>query len=229
MLLGRRKSGFTEEQVLRPSEIPDYVNEENDTTFARPKSACMGHEAPAAPEPQAWIPPQPMPEYRLLREYIRSQCELHQITPRSQLLGEDPGTGALLEQIAHDPECADITALEGQKDTYYCSSQVMSSFFAWVTMLVMEDDLPRTIAEMTRHNCTTYPAPTLLEYFTLSPFRYGQERIDQALSQMRADPRYQDIRLFESPGGRMYLYSSDKMSEKYARALSVDMDRGPVD
>ena len=47
--------------------------------------------------------------------------------------------------------------------------------------------------------------------------------------QMRADPRYQDIRLFESPGGRMYLYSSDKMSEKYARALSVDMDRGPVD
>ena len=53
MLLGRRKSGFTEEQVLRPSEIPDYVNEENDTTFARPKSACMGHEAPAAPEPQA--------------------------------------------------------------------------------------------------------------------------------------------------------------------------------
>lgn len=93
MLLGRRKSGFTEEQVLRPSEIPDYVNEENDTTFARPKSACMGHEAPAAPEPQEWIPPQPMPEYRLLREYIRSQCELHQITPRSQLLGEDPGTG----------------------------------------------------------------------------------------------------------------------------------------
>ena len=121
MLLGRRKSGFTEEQVLRPSEIPDYVNEENDTTFARPKSACMGHEAPAAPEPQAWIPPQPMPEYRLLREYIRSQCELHQITPRSQLLGEDPGTGALLERIAHDPECADITAMEGQKDTYYYS------------------------------------------------------------------------------------------------------------
>ena len=94
MLLGRRKSGFTEEQVLRPSEIPDYVNEENDTTFARPKSACMGHEAPAAPEPQAWIPPQPMPEYRLLREYIRSQCELHQITPRSQLPEHRGAAGA---------------------------------------------------------------------------------------------------------------------------------------
>ena len=229
MLLGRRKSGFTEEQTIRPSEIPDYVNEENDTTFARPKSACIGHEAPAEPEVQEWIPPEPMPEYRLLREYIRSQCELHQITPRAQLLFEDPGTAALLEQIFSDPACADIVALEGQKDTYYYSSQIMSGFFAWVTMLVMEDDLPRTIAEMTRHNCVTYPAPTLLEYFTLSPFRYGQERIDQALSQMRADPRYQDIRLFESPGGRMYLYSSDKMSEKYARALSVDMDRGPVD
>ena len=82
--------------------------------------------------------------------------------------GKAGNEGALLEQIAHDPECADITALEGQKDTYYYSSQVMSNFFAWVTMLVMEDDLPRTIAEMTRHNCTTYPAPTLLEYFTLS-------------------------------------------------------------
>ena len=42
MLLGRRKSGFTEEQVLRPSEIPDYVNEENDTTFARPEKRLHG-------------------------------------------------------------------------------------------------------------------------------------------------------------------------------------------
>ena len=58
MLLGRRKSGFTEEQVLRPSEIPDYVNEENDTTFARPKSACMGHEAPAAPNDEIRRPEQ---------------------------------------------------------------------------------------------------------------------------------------------------------------------------
>ena len=41
-LLGRRKSGFTEEVSLRPSEIPDYVNEENDTTFRRPKSSCLG-------------------------------------------------------------------------------------------------------------------------------------------------------------------------------------------
>lgn len=229
MLLGRRKSGFTEEQTLRPSEIPDYVNEENDTTFARPKSACMGHAMPEASEPQAWIPPEPMPEYRLLREYIRSQCEMQQITPRAQLLCEDAGTAALLEQIFSDPACADITALEGQKDTYYYSAQVMSGFFAWVTMLVMEDDLPRTIAEMTRHNCTTYPAPTLLEYFTLSPFRYPRERIEQALLQMQADPRYQDIRQFESPGGRAYLYSTERMSETYARALSVDMDRGPVD
>ena len=202
MLLGRRKSGFTEEQTLRPSEIPDYVNEENDTTFARPKSACMGHAMPEASEPQAWIPPEPMPEYRLLREYIRSQCEMQQITPRAQLLCEDASTAALLEQILSDPACADITALEGQKDTYYYSAQVMSGFFAWVTMLVMEDDLPRTIAEMTRHNCTTYPAPTLLEYFTLSPFRYPRERIEQALLQVQADPRYQDIRHFESPAGR---------------------------
>ena len=126
MLLGRRKSGFTEEQTLRPSEIPDYVNEENDTTFARPKSACMGHATPEASEPQAWIPPEPMPEYRLLREYIRSQCEMQQITPRAQLLCEDAGTAALLEQIFSDPACADITALEGQKDTYYYSAQVMS-------------------------------------------------------------------------------------------------------
>jgi hypothetical protein len=35
MLLGRRKSGFTEEVTLRPDQIPDYVNEENDTTFRR--------------------------------------------------------------------------------------------------------------------------------------------------------------------------------------------------
>lgn len=228
MLLGRRKTGFTEEQTLHPSEIPDYVNEENDTTFARPKGSCV-EKKQASPEAESWIPPEPMPDHRLLREFIRSQCELHQITARRVLLAEDPSAAELLEQIRKDPECGDIQTVEGQQDTYYYSSQVMSAFFAWVTMLVMEEDLPRTIAEMTRRNCVTYPAPTLLEYFTLSPFRYPRDRIEEALSAMEQDARYQDICRFESPGGRTYLYSSEKMSETYARALSVDMDRGPVD
>ena len=67
MLLGRRKSGFTEEVSLRPSEIPDYVNEENDTTFRRPESSCLGDMQQEASEPQEWVPPPPMPMYRLLR------------------------------------------------------------------------------------------------------------------------------------------------------------------
>lgn len=227
MLLGRRKTGFTEEVTLRPDEIPDYVNEENDTTFRRPATCAPVSDAQDAQE--EWVCPPPMPQYRLLREYIRAQSGAACITPRSALLAEDPQAEQLLAQIAQDADCADIVALEGQQDTYYYSSQAMSRFVAWITMLVLEDDLPRLIAEVTRHNCVTYPAPTLVDYFTLSPFRYLRDRIDEALRAMQTDSRYQDIRPLLSANEREYLYSAEKMSEKYAYALANDMDRGPVD
>ena len=191
----------------------------------------MGHEAPAAPEAQAWIPP-------AAHARIPAAAGIHPLPVRAapdhaalrSCLGRTRAPGRCWSRSAHDPECADIAALEGQKDTYYYSSQVMSGFFAWVTMLVMEDDLPRTIAEMTRHNCVDVSgadAAGVLHALAV-PLWAGAHRRG-APRRCGQDPRYQDIRLFESPGGRMYLYSSDKMSEKYARALSVDMDRGPVD
>jgi len=229
MLLGRRKSGFTEEVTLRPDQIPDYVNKENDTTFRRPASSCLGDMQQEAAEPQEWTPPPPMPMHRLLREFIRSQSELALITPRKPLVAEDPETEALLNQIKDDPECADIVTVEGQQDVYYYSSEKMSRFVAWITALVSEDDLAYLIAEFTRYNCVTYPAPTLIDYFTLSPFHYSKERIEETLRQMAADERYQDIRRFHSANGREYLHSLDKMSERYAFVLSNDMDRGPVD
>lgn len=229
MLLGRRKSGFTEEVTLRPSEIPDYVNEENDTTFRRPKSSCLGDMQQESSEPEAWVPPPPMPMHRLLREFIRSQSEAALITARKPLIAEDPNTEALLDQIASDPGCADIMTIEGRQDVYYYSSEKMSRFVAWITALVIEDDLAYLIAEVTRHNCVTYPAPTLIDYFTLSPFRYDRARIDETLDAMEKDERYQDIRRLRSEKGREYLYSSAKMTERYAFVLSNDMDRGPVD
>lgn len=228
MLLGRRKSGFTEEVTLRPDEIPDYVNEENDTTFRRPKSSCLGDMQQESSEPQEWVPP-PMPRYRLLREYIRAQCEVALITARTPLINEDPTAEALLEQIAADPECADITTVEGQQDVYYYSSEKMSRFVAWITAMVIEDDLAYLIAEFTRHNCVTYPAPTLIDYFTLSPFRYDRVRIDATLAAMEKDERYQDIKRISSAKGREYIYSTAKMTERYALVLANDMDRGPVD
>ena len=229
MLLGRRKTGFTEEVTLRPDEIPDYVNEENDTTFKRPKSSCLGDMQQEMTQEQEWVPPPPMPMYRLLREFIRSQCEVAIITPRKPLIAEDPNAEMLLEQIQSDPECADIVTIEGQQDTYYYSSEKMSRFVAWITALVIEDDLAYLIAEVTRHNCVTYPAPTLIDYFTLSPFRYAKERIEKTLADMEKEECYQDIRRFHSANGREYIYSSDKMSERNAYVLAGDMDRGPVD
>lgn len=224
MFLGRRKDGFTQEQTVKPSEIPNYVNEQNDTTFAKRGDGSVRQE-----EPQEWIVPEPMPMYRLLREYIRSQSEIGLIVPRLPLLAEDSTAAGLLEEIGADPSCADVEVINGEKDVYYYSREKMSRFVAWISALVIEDDLPRTIAEITRYNCVTYPAPTLKEYFTMSPFGYSQERIDEALLRIRADKRYQDIRMLVSDAGRPYLYSAEKMSEKYARALSSNLDRAPVD
>lgn len=224
MLLGRRKDGFTQEQVMKPSEIPNYVNEQNDTTFGK-KDIGGFHQEP----PQEWIPPEPMPMYRLLREYIRSQSTAGRIVPRLPLITEDTEAARLLEEIKADPVCADVQTVKGEKDVYYYSKERMSRFVAWISAMVMEDDLPRTIAEITRYNCVMYPAPTLVEYFSMSPFCYSQERIDEALKQIGADREYQDICTLVSEAGRAYLYSSEKMSEKYARALCTNLDRAPVD
>ena len=222
MLIGRRKSGFTQEVALRPDEIPDFVNEQNDTTFRRSASADT-------PDSGAWVPPPPMPPHQLLCAYIRDQSGVACVTPISALLSEDPQADQLLSQLREDSDCADVAWIEGEQDVYAYSQLRMSRFVAWITVLILEDNLPRLIAEVTRHNCVTYPAPTLIDYFTLSPFRFPRERIDEALAAMQHDVRYADIQRLLSANGREYLYADGKMSKTYAYALANDMDRGPVD
>ena len=53
-----------------------------------------------------------------------------------------------------------------KRQVYYYSNANMSDNYARIAMLVEEKNLPKTIAEMVRFSCKTYPSPTPLDYFT---------------------------------------------------------------
>lgn len=78
-----------------------------------------------------------------------------------------------------------------------------------ITMLTMEKNYPRIIAEMVRYNCKVYPSSTPEHYFEQSPYRLSVELIKSTVEQMKRLPEFIDIRTTTAGDGTPYLYSSD--------------------
>ena len=174
---------------------------------------------PMAEEPE----PEPEPELtsaQKLAHYISLRTGGAQLTSRKDLLAEVEDAEAVLAAMEADETCAYIAKIEGEKDVYYYDSEQMTRNYAMIAMYVADRDVPRTIAEMVRWNCKTYPSPTPLDYFQRHPYYLTQEQLDQALQAMAQDERYQDIHVFLSGRGVRYLYSEREMSDRYAKALA---------
>ena len=123
--------------------------------------------------------------------------------------------------MAKDETCKDICSVQGQKDVYFYSDELMAHNYAKIAMLTLEKDDARTVAEMVRFNCKAFPTPTPVYYFARQPFFLPKEQMEAVIAQMQGDPAYQDIRVCTADvNGEKYLYSIDLMSEKYARALA---------
>ena len=174
---------------------------------------------PSEPEPD----PEPQPERKpgeLLADYIRSRSTVAQLTPRKALEAEEPQLEEMLAEIHSLESCADIKSVQGSKDEYFYSDEIMANNYAMIAMLVLEKNLARTVAHMVRFNCKTYPSPTPLYHFMRSPYNYTKTQLEQALRVLKADKDTQDIKTVVAFNGVLYMYSTDIMSERYAKALA---------
>ena len=236
-LFGRRKPGFSKEVSMKPSEIPGEFSDALDPAMRREEAepAAAGQDVfdymqslpdvndpfpPSAPEEE----PQPEPEKtkaQLLAGFIRERSQSAMITPKQLIAQEEPEMDALLDEMAKDETCKDICSVQGQKDVYFYSDELMAHNYAKIAMLPLEKDDARTVAEMVRFNCKAFPTPTPVYYFARQPFFLPKEQMEAVIAQMQGDPAYQDIRVCTADvNGEKYLYSIDLMSEKYARALA---------
>lgn len=175
---------------------------------------------PSDPEPD--LPPEPVKtKAQLLADFIRERSRSALITPKALIAKDEEDIETLLKDLAADEQCKDIRTVEGRKDIYFYSDEAMANNYAKISMLTLEKDDARTVAEMVRFNCKAFPTPTPVYYFARQPFYLNRETMKAIIAQMKTDPEYQDIRECEAAiNGEPYLYSIDLMSERYAKALA---------
>lgn len=183
---------------------------------------------PSEPEPEAEPEPERKPG-EMLAEYIRERSRAAQLTPKKPLAEEEEHLEEMLEEIRGLESCQDIKSVKGNKDEYFYSDEIMANNYAMIAMLVLEKDLPRTIAHMVRFNCKTYPSPTPLYYFMRSPYNYTKPQLDHALHMIQLGEDTQDIKTLEAFNGVLYMYAEGIMSRKYAKALADDGEAGEAD
>ncbi len=203
-----------ETQPEAPAEKPDifdYMQSLPDVNDPYP---------PSAPEPEQ--PPEPeKTKAQLLAAFIRERCKSALVTPKALIAKDEENIDALLAELKADETCKDILSVQGQKDVYFFSEELMAHNYAKIAVLTLEKDDARTVAEMVRFNCKAFPTPTPIYYFARQPFYLDKDRMRAIIAQMKSDPAYQDIRECEAAiNGEPYLYSIDLMTEKYAKALA---------
>ena len=177
---------------------------------------------PSAPKPE----PEAKDDLRLLADYIRARSAAGLLTPKVQLLADNPEMEALLARLAGDASCADIRSEQGQKDLYYYATPIMAVNYAHMAVLAEEKDHCRAIADMVRRQCQIGPACTKVYFFTAPPYSLTKTQIDVALNMMRRREEYADIQETQAFNGVRFLYSSRRLSAKYAKALADFSEEG---
>lgn len=161
--------------------------------------------------------------HRKLADYIRIRSANAQVTGLALLKAEVEGLDALLEAMAADESCKDIATHRGAKDLYYYSSANMSDNYAMIDALIQDDDLAAMMAQMVRFNAKTYPAATPFLYFQRPPYNRSREEVEQAWAVMQTMEMYADIQELTNNEDTRFLYSTQYLSPRYAKAIS-DVD-----
>ena len=233
-LFGRRKPGFAKEETIKKSEIPGEFSDKLDPAMHKqeeeaPKPDLLNY-LESLPEVEDTFPPfppeAPKPEPKekspaeILADYIRERTGGSLLTSKRSLAAEEEDLDAILEQMKALESCADIHQVMGKKDVYFYSAALMTTNYANIAMLVEEKDMARTIAEMVRFNCKTYPSSTPEAYFTRHPYFMTEMQIARALDEIARKPEYQDIKRVNACNGVPYLYSTLYFSDKYGKAMA---------
>lgn len=236
MLFGRRKGDFISDKEIEeyPKEINlDKLNEEENINEEKMDlldylDTLPDDENLADIKVEEIIEEEIVPktEWQLLAEFIRLRSGAANLTSKASLEKEDQDLEEILSSLAEDDTCADIKTIKGDKDIYYYSEEFMSDNYAMIELLVHEKDVAKTIAKMVRWNSKTYPCPTPIYYFNNSPYLLTDAQIERALSKVKNTEEYKDICELKTGNDVRYLYSTETMSEKYARALAEDVEFG---
>ena len=189
----------------------------------------LAGEPEAENDPFADQPTQTAPELpeltpaQELAGYIRSRSAAALITPHALLVSEVENADELLAQMPQDPQCEDIVARAGAKDTYYYSNANMSDNYAMIAQLIEDKDLCVMFAEMVRFNARVYPSATPLKYFQRSPYGLAPEEIEQTWKTMQGRPEFADIEELTNNQNERFLFSTQHLTRRYAKAIS-DVD-----
>lgn len=234
MLFGRRKKGFAKEEEITEFST-EFSEDANQDELEEEKVDLMDYLEELDEADDTSIPleekemeviKEEKTEAQLLAEFIRIRSHGAHLTDRSSLDKKDQDLEELLTSINNDEACKDITFIKGDKDIYYYSNKFMSDNYAKIAVLVEDKDISKTIAEMVRWNCKTYPCATPLYYFNNSPYFHTEPQIERALERMGQEEEYSDICELRTGNNVRYLYSTIHMSEKYARALAEGVEYG---
>ena len=217
------------ENVSAPAETPTEAAPDTDSA-AKPELLDFLAAAPEAEnDPYADQPTQTAPELpeltpaQELAGYIRSRSAAAQITSHALLVTEVENADELLAQMPQDPQCEDIVARTGAKDTYYYSNANMSDNYAMIAQLIEDKDLCVMFAEMVRFNARVYPSATPLKYFQRSPYGLAPEEIEQTWKTMQGRPEFADIEELTNNQNERFLFSTQHLTRRYAKAIS-DVD-----
>ena len=206
------------------------VPEGTDAADAKPELLDFLAAAPDAEnDPYADQPTKTAPELpeltpaQQLAGFIRSRSAAALVTAHAQLASEVENADELLAQMPQDPQCEDIVSRTGAKDTYYYSSANMSDNYAMIAQLIEDRDLCVMFAEMVRFNARIYPSATPLKYFQRSPYGLAPEVIEQTWKAMQENPAYADIEELTNNQNERFLFSTQYLTRRYAKAIS-DVD-----
>lgn len=217
------------EAAPEAAEAP-AVPEGTDAADAKPELLDFLAAAPDAEnDPYADQPTKTAPELpeltpaQQLAGYIRSRSAAALVTAHAQLASEVENADELLAQMPQDPQCEDIVSRTGAKDTYYYSSANMSDNYAMIAQLIEDRDLCVMFAEMVRFNARIYPSATPLRYFQRSPYGLAPDEIEQTWKTMQGRPEFADIEELTNNQNERFLFSTQHLTRRYAKAIS-DVD-----
>lgn len=193
--------------------------------------ALLEQEVPAeeapAPETAAEAPLEDSPAKKLAA-HIREVTAQSHVTPLKKLKLSPP-EGVAPEEVAAlllavgtpeaDPALGSIAFVKGQKDLYFYDSTIMTGHFAELDSLIMDKDILRTIATVTRSDCQLYPRPTQFKKLMAYPFRFSEDEVLGAAARMAQMEEYADIGVVTATNGGKGFYSSRFLSQRYAQAL----------
>lgn len=161
----------------------------------------------------------------ILYNFIRQENLKEKLGKKSQLIARPPDelteevVVELLTNIDNYEDLDNIDLIETDKDTYYYDIYLWTRQYADTAVILEEKDMKKAIATRTRKDCKIYPRPLQVSALFQPPYSYSLEEIQRTLRAMEEDQDYRDIKTVQASNGGTCIYSTDEMSEKYARSL----------